>query len=94
VAEPISIEEFQAAVKSIKTHIDGKFEAHEELEALRHEVINKFLAEHHTTLYGKPGDDTAVGLRIKVDRLTRMTKAVSVAVVGALTAAGSYLGLR
>ena len=98
MTEPISRKEFQAAnesmVQSIKDHVDEKFEAHEALEAVRYGGIDKVLTEHNTTLYGEPGDDTAVGLRIKVDRLNRLAKAASVAIVGAFTAVGSYLGLK
>ena len=92
MSEPISREEF--IVKAIKTHIDEKFEAHQKFEDVRYKNLDKVLTEHHTTLYGKSGDDTAVGLRIKVDRLNRLTKAVSLGAAAAFTAVGSYLGLK
>jgi len=96
--EPISRKEFQEAnksiVKSIKEHIDEKFKVHEELEAVRHENIDKMLDDHDVTLYGDPGDNEAVGLRIKVDRLNTLTKAISASVATAITAGLSYLGLK
>ena len=98
MTEPISRKEFQKAneamVKSIKGHIDEKFTAHEKLEAVRHGAIDKVLTKHDTTLYGEPGDEKAVGLRIKVDRLNTWAKAISTAIVGAVTAGASYLGFK
>ena len=98
MAEPISRREFQAAnesaVTSIKKHIDEKFKAHEKLESVRHENIDKILTGHGAALYGEPGNEKAVGLRIKVDRINTWVKAMSAAVALGITAVMSYLGLK
>jgi len=94
----ISRKEFQEAnayvVSSITNHINEKFEAHSKLESLRHERIDTALAEYGNTLYGDPKSNTAVGLRIKVDRLNTWAKAVSAAFAAVFTAGMSYLGFK
>lgn len=95
--EPISRKEFQAAnesvVKSIKGHIDDKFETHQKFEDARYKILNKSLGEHNSTLYGEPGSEAAVGLRMKVDRLNTWAKAAMWVAAAVITLGASYLGL-
>lgn len=96
--QPISRKEFVAAnekmIKSIKGHIDEKFSSHEKLEKLMHEATNKVLNDHHVVLYGDPGDEKSVGLRIKVDRLNQLVKRVSLATGTVIATVGGWIGLK
>jgi len=96
--EPISRREFQEAnesmVKSIKSHIDEKFESHEKFEEERYQTSDKVQRAHSATLYGDAGDDSAVGLRIQVDRLYTRAKAAYVIVGGMFTGVMAWLGLK
>ena len=81
-------------IQSLKEHITEKFKHHEEIEALRHKIINELLDHYNKEIEGNEGTIRRVHTRVdRIETKIKTVQGIGTAIATALGAAAAWLGL-
>jgi len=81
-------------IQTLKEHINDKFKAHEDLEAVRHQRINELLDHYNKEIEDNEGTIRRVHSRVdKIETQIKTVRGVGTAIATALGAAAAWIGL-
>ena len=81
-------------IQTLKEHINDKFKANEDLEAVRHQRINELLDHYNKEIEDNEGTIRRVHSRVdKIETQIKTVRGVGTAIATALGAAAAWIGL-
>ena len=79
---------------TLKEHINEKFKAHEDLEALRHKRIDELLEHYNREIEDNEGTIKRIHTRVdRIDTKIKTVQGIGTAIATALAAAGAWIGM-
>ena len=81
-------------IQTLKDHINEKFKAHEELEALRHKRINELLEHYNKEIEDNEGTIKRIHIRVdRIDTKIKTVQGIGTAIATAVAAAAAWFGM-
>ena len=81
-------------IQTLKEHINDKFKAHEELEALRHKRIDELLNHYNKEIEDNEGTIQRIHTRVdRIDTKIKTVQGIGTAVATALGTVADWLGM-
>ena len=81
-------------IQTLKDHINEKFKAHEELEALRHKRIDELLQCYKKEIEDNEGTVKRIHTRVdRIDTKIKTVQGIGTAIATALAAAAAWFGM-
>ena len=81
-------------IQALKDHINEKFKAHEELEALRHKRINELLEHYNKEIEDNEGTIKRIHTRVdRIDTKIKTVQGIGTAIATAVAAAAAWFGM-
>ena len=82
-------------IQTLKEHINDKFKAHEELEALRHKRIDELLNHYNKEIEDNEGTIQRIHTRVdRIDTKIKTVQGVGTALATALGAVAAWFGIN
>ncbi len=79
---------------TLKEHINEKFKAHEDLEALRHKRIDELLEHYNKEIEDNEGTIKRIHTRVdRIDTKIKTVQGIGTAIATALAAAAAWIGM-
>ena len=79
---------------TLKEHINEKFKAHEDLEALRHKRIDELLEHYNREIEDNEGTIKRIHTRVdRIDTKIKTVQGIGTAIATALAAAAAWIGM-
>ena len=79
---------------TIKEHINEKFKAHEDLEALRHKRIDELLEHYNKEIEDNEGTIKRIHTRVdRIDTKIKTVQGIGTAIATAVAAAAAWFGM-
>ena len=81
-------------IQTLKDHINEKFKAHEDLEALRHKRIDELLEHYNREIEDNEGTIKRIHTRVdRIDTKIKTVQGIGTAIATALAAAAAWIGM-